>query len=140
MVLETWKKNVFLGVKCGWCVGLTTLPPSMSRLSRQCGIFNISQPYRPQRPVMRIALLFFSICLIWIDILAVMRLALHSRSTWLLLQHICQWLNWNLVLIIMWFHSRIIFLLHSLVKNGDLLILSESINMQLFIFYIDGLT
>jgi hypothetical protein len=26
------------------CVGLTTLPPSMSRLSRQCGILNVSQP------------------------------------------------------------------------------------------------
>jgi hypothetical protein len=42
-------------VKCGWCMGLTTLPPSMSRLSRQCVILNISQPYRPPRPVMGIA-------------------------------------------------------------------------------------
>jgi hypothetical protein len=40
-------------------VGLTALPPSMSRLSGQCGILNISQPYRPPRPVMGIALLFF---------------------------------------------------------------------------------
>jgi hypothetical protein len=39
-------------------VGLKTLPPSMSRLSRQCGILNFSQPYRPRRLVTGIALLF----------------------------------------------------------------------------------
>jgi hypothetical protein len=32
----------------------------VSRLSRQCGIINISQPYRPPRPVTGIALLFFN--------------------------------------------------------------------------------
>jgi hypothetical protein len=47
-----------LGVKCGRCIGLTTLPLSLSRLSRQCGILNISQPYRPPRPLTGIALLF----------------------------------------------------------------------------------
>jgi hypothetical protein len=50
--LITW------GVKCGRCVGLTTLLPSLSRLSRQCAILNILQPYRPPRPVMGIALLY----------------------------------------------------------------------------------
>jgi hypothetical protein len=35
------------------------LPPSVSRLSRQCGILNILQPYRPPWPVTGIALLFY---------------------------------------------------------------------------------
>jgi hypothetical protein len=51
---------MFLGSKVRLVLGLTTLPPSMSRLSRQCGILNISQPYRPPRPVKGIALLTFT--------------------------------------------------------------------------------
>jgi hypothetical protein len=31
-----------------------------ARISRQCGILNISQPYRPPRPLMGIALLYFT--------------------------------------------------------------------------------
>jgi hypothetical protein len=51
-------KKCFCGIKCGWCVELTSLPPSMSRLSRQCGILNISQPYMPPWPVTEIVFLF----------------------------------------------------------------------------------
>jgi hypothetical protein len=38
---------------------MTTLPPSVRRLTRQCRISNISQPYRPPRPVARIAFTFY---------------------------------------------------------------------------------
>jgi hypothetical protein len=34
-------------------------PPFVSRLSRQCGIFNISQPYRSSQPVTGIGLLYY---------------------------------------------------------------------------------
>jgi hypothetical protein len=58
MSTRSWKESL-LGSELGLCVRPTTLPPSVSRLSRQCKILNISQPYRPLRYVTGIAILFF---------------------------------------------------------------------------------
>jgi hypothetical protein len=36
----------------------------MDQLSRHCGIFNVSQPYGPPRPITGMALLFCAICIV----------------------------------------------------------------------------
>jgi hypothetical protein len=51
------RKKCFWGVEHDRRVGLIISPSSVSRLFRQSWILNISQPYRPPRPVTGITLL-----------------------------------------------------------------------------------
>jgi hypothetical protein len=52
----------YLGIKRGQRVRLTNWPPPMNRFCRQLGILQISQLWRPPRPVTGIALLVCVFC------------------------------------------------------------------------------
>jgi hypothetical protein len=57
---EMSTRQCFRGIKRGRRVMLTTSSPSVSQLSRQCGILDILQSYRPPWPVTMIAIHFTS--------------------------------------------------------------------------------
>jgi hypothetical protein len=77
------REIVLLEVKRGQCLGLTTLSPYVSQLSRQCGILNVYQPYRPLRPVTGIALCIsktITALLLRLVVFCWLEISKHSRS------------------------------------------------------------
>jgi hypothetical protein len=58
------REIMFVGIKRSRRARLTNLPPSVSRLSRQCGILDISEPYGTPRSDTEIALFI----LLWLQL------------------------------------------------------------------------
>jgi hypothetical protein len=72
------RKIVFLGSRR---IRLTTLLSSVIRLPGQCGILNISQPYRPPQPAMGIALVLYDLLDFNISILLCEYSTIHKNMT-----------------------------------------------------------
>jgi hypothetical protein len=68
-------RKCFWTVKRGQRVRLKTLPSTVSRLSRQCGILDISQPYRPPWPVTAIAFYYFCLSVLHVTPIRSLRTA-----------------------------------------------------------------
>jgi hypothetical protein len=59
LLIEVSTRKSFWGVERGKHVRMTASPPSVCRLSRKWGTFDVSQPHRPPRSVKGMALLLY---------------------------------------------------------------------------------